>query len=156
MSVSVVVNGVETAFELDAETPLLWALRDAAGLKGTKFGCGVGVCGTCTVEVDGMAVRSCSVPIGSLEGMKVTTIEGLGADSGEGSLHPIQQAWIAEQVPQCGYCQPGMIMAVSALLKSSPNPTDAEIDEQITNVCRCGTYGRIRRAIHRAAREMQA
>jgi isoquinoline 1-oxidoreductase alpha subunit len=156
MSVSVVVNGVETAFELDAETPLLWALRDAAGLKGTKFGCGVGVCGTCTVEVDGMAVRSCSVPIGSLEGMKVTTIEGLGADSGEGSLHPIQQAWIAEQVPQCGYCQPGMIMAVSALLKSSPTPTDAEIDEQITNVCRCGTYGRIRRAIHRAAREMQA
>lgn len=156
MSVSVVVNGVETAFELDAETPLLWALRDAAGLKGTKFGCGVGVCGTCTVEVDGMAVRSCSVPIGSLEGMKVTTIEGLGADSGEESLHPIQQAWIAEQVPQCGYCQPGMIMAVSALLKSSPTPTDAEIDEQITNVCRCGTYGRIRRAIHRAAREMQA
>ena len=156
MSVSVVVNGVETAFELDAETPLLWALRDAAGLKGTKFGCGVGVCGTCTVEVDGMAVRSCSVPIGSLEGMKVTTIEGLGAESGAGSLHPIQQAWIAEQVPQCGYCQPGMIMAVSALLKSSPTPTDAEIDEQITNVCRCGTYGRIRRAIHRAAREMHA
>ncbi len=156
MSVSVVVNGVETAFELDPETPLLWALRDATGLKGTKFGCGVGVCGTCTVEVDGMAVRSCSVPIGSLEGMKVTTIEGLGADSGKESLHPIQQAWIAEQVPQCGYCQPGMIMAVSALLKSSPTPTDAEIDEQITNVCRCGTYGRIRRAIHRAAREMQA
>lgn len=152
MIVKVRINGEERELALDPETPLLWALRDEAGLKGTKFGCGVGVCGTCTVSVSGMAVRSCSIPVGSVDGMDVETIEGIG----KGGLHPVQKAWIEEQVPQCGYCQPGMIMATVALLSENPEPTDADIDEQITNVCRCGTYPRIRRAIHRAAREMRS
>lgn len=126
---------------------MLWALRDAANLTGTKFGCGAGLCGACTVHIDGVATRSCQVPIGALEGTFVTTIEGLSPDRS----HPVQRAWIAEQVPQCGFCQSGMIMAVAALLKEKPKPTSADIDATITNLCRCGTYPRIRRAIHRAA-----
>ena len=141
------VNGNPVHFKMAPETPLLWALRDASNLTGTKFGCGAGLCGACTVHVDGVAQRSCQVPIGSLEGSFVVTIEGLSDDR----AHPVQQAWIAEQVPQCGYCQSGMIMAVAALLKTNPNPSDADIDAGITNICRCGTYGRIRKAIHRAA-----
>ena len=141
------VNGNPVHFKMAAETPLLWALRDASNLTGTKFGCGAGLCGACTVHIDGVAQRSCQVPIGSLEGSFVITIEGLSDDR----AHPVQQAWIAEQVPQCGYCQSGMIMAVAALLKTNPNPSDADIDAGITNICRCGTYGRIRKAIHRAA-----
>jgi isoquinoline 1-oxidoreductase alpha subunit len=141
------VNGNPVHFKMAPETPLLWALRDASNLTGTKFGCGAGLCGACTVHIDGVAQRSCQVPIGSLEGSFVITIEGLSDDR----AHPVQQAWIAEQVPQCGYCQSGMIMAVAALLKTNPNPSDADIDAGITNICRCGTYGRIRKAIHRAA-----
>lgn len=141
------VNGNPVHFKMAPETPLLWALRDAANLTGTKFGCGAGLCGACTVHIDGVAQRSCQVPIGSIEGSFVVTIEGLSDDR----AHPVQQAWIAEQVPQCGYCQSGMIMAVAALLKTNPQPSDADIDATITNICRCGTYGRIRKAIHRAA-----
>jgi aerobic-type carbon monoxide dehydrogenase small subunit (CoxS/CutS family) len=127
---------------------LLWVLRDVLKLTGTKYGCGVAQCGSCTVHIDGEAARSCVLPAGGVAGAAITTIEGL-APAGE--LHPVQEAWIAEQVPQCGYCQPGMIMAASALLASNPTPSDAEIDRSITNICRCGTYPRIRRAIHRAA-----
>ncbi|MEI6485010.1 MAG: (2Fe-2S)-binding protein [Sphingomonadales bacterium] len=141
------VNGNPVEFLMPPGTPLLWALRDAAGLTGTKFGCGAGLCGACTVHVDGKATRSCQVSIADLEGTLVTTIEGLSDDRN----HPLQQAWIAEQVPQCGYCQSGMIMAAAALLKEKPNPSDADIDAAITNLCRCGTYNRIRKAIHRAA-----
>jgi isoquinoline 1-oxidoreductase alpha subunit len=141
------VNGRVFALALAPDTPLLWAIRDEVGLKGTKFGCGVGICGACTVHVDGVAVRSCSVSVGDVAGAAVTTIEGLLANGS----HPLEMAWLAEQVPQCGYCQPGMIMAVAAMLKDHPRPTDADIDEQLTNICRCGTYTRIRRAIHRAA-----
>jgi isoquinoline 1-oxidoreductase alpha subunit len=141
------VNGNPVHFKMPPETPLLWALRDAANLTGTKYGCGIGLCGACTVHIDGVAQRSCQVPIGSIEGTFVTTIEGLS----DNRDHVVQQAWIAEQVPQCGYCQSGMIMAVAALLKTTPNPSDDEIDAAITNLCRCGTYPRIRKAIHRAA-----
>jgi isoquinoline 1-oxidoreductase alpha subunit len=130
------------------DMPLLWVLRDLLQLTGTKYGCGIAQCGSCTVHVDGKAVRSCVVPISTVAGKSVLTIEGLSA--GE-EPHPIQAAWIEEQVPQCGYCQPGMIMAVAALLADNARPTDADIDETITNICRCGTYPRIRRAIHRAA-----
>ncbi len=144
------VNGNPFAFDMDPETPLLWALRDAANLTGTKYGCGAGLCGACTVHIDGTAQRSCQVPIGSIEGSFVTTIEGLAPDRG----HPVQQAWIAESTPQCGYCQPGMIMAAAALLATNRQPTDTDIDAAITNICRCGTYPRIRRAIRRAARIM--
>jgi isoquinoline 1-oxidoreductase subunit alpha len=142
------VNGNPVHFKMPPETPLLWALRDASNLTGTKYGCGAGLCGACTVHIDGAAQRSCQVPIGSIEGSFVITIEGLSDDRS----HPVQQAWIAEQVPQCGFCQSGVIMAVAALLKTSPQPTDAEIDATITNICRCGTYPRIRKAIHRVAR----
>ncbi|PEQ12827.1 (2Fe-2S)-binding protein [Novosphingobium sp. PC22D] len=148
---SLKVNGRERTVDVAPDTPLLWVLRDRLKLKGTKFGCGVGVCGSCTVHVDGMAVRSCSVAVSDVGDMAVTTIEGL-AEGPEGTPGAIQQAWIEEQVPQCGYCQPGMIMAVAAMLETTPNPTDADIDDQITNVCRCGTYPRLRRAIHRAAK----
>jgi isoquinoline 1-oxidoreductase alpha subunit len=142
------VNGQPVHYRLDPETPLLWALRDASNLTGTKYGCGTGHCGACTVHVDGRAVRSCQVAIGGLEGSLVTTIEALSPDRS----HPVQQAWVAESVPQCGFCQPGMIMAAAALLEAVPDPTDAEIDSAITNICRCGTYPRVREAVRRAGR----
>lgn len=138
-----VVNGTPRETEASADTPLLWVLREDFGLTGTKFGCGAGLCGACTVHIDGEAVRSCSIPIESVGGSAITTIEGLSSDRS----HPVQKAWIAEQVPQCGYCQSGMIMAVSALLASTPRPTRREVREAITNICRCGTYPRIERAI---------
>ena len=142
------VNGAKHALEVDPTTPLLWVLRDALSLTGTKFGCGVAACGACTVRVAGEAVRSCVTPVSVVAGKPVQTIEGL-ADGGR--LHRLQQAWIAEQVPQCGYCQSGMLMAAAALLDKKPKPTDADIDAAMTNLCRCGTYQRVRRAIHRAA-----
>ncbi len=142
------VNGQAVHYRMDPETPLLWALRDASNLTGTKYGCGSGVCGACTVNIDGRAVRSCLVPISALEGSFVTTIEALSRDRS----HPVQQAWVAESVPQCGYCQSGMIMAAAALIDRNPAPSDAEIDAAMTNICRCGTYPRIREAIRRAAR----
>ena len=145
---SLTVNNQPVSYALDPATPLLWALREASNLTGTKYGCGTGECGACTVDIDGKAVRSCQVTIAQVEGTFVTTIEGLSRDR----EHPVQQAWIAEQVPQCGYCQSGVIMAVAALLKANPDPDDAAIDGAITNICRCGTYNRMRRAIHRAAR----
>ena len=142
------INGRTEEVDVDPDTPLLWVLRDTLGLTGTKFGCGIAQCGACTVHVDGVATRSCSVPVSAVEGDKIVTIEGL---SNNGSLHPVQRAWIAHDVPQCGYCQSGMIMAVAALLKENPQPSDADIDAAITNICRCGTYARIRSAIHTAA-----
>ena len=145
--VTLKVNGTDHKLDIEPDMPLLWALRDELGLTGTKFGCGIAQCGACTVHVDGVAMRSCSVPVASVDGKTITTIEGLATN---GKLHPVQAAWVAEDVPQCGYCQSGQIMAAAALLKQKPNPTDADIDT-ITNICRCGTYVRIRRAIHRAA-----
>jgi len=142
------INGHPQQVDVDPETPLLWVLRDALGLTGTRYGCGIAQCGACTVHIDGVATRSCSVPVGTVEGAAITTIEGLSAN---GELHPVQKAWIAHDVPQCGYCQSGMIMAVAALLKEKPQPSDADIDAAITNICRCGTYARIRAAIHTAA-----
>lgn len=141
------VNGQPVQYRMDPATPLLWALRDASNLTGTKYGCGAGDCGACTVHIDGNAVRSCQVTIAQVEGRFVTTIEALSRDRS----HPVQQAWVAESVPQCGYCQSGMIMAAAALLDRNPNPSDADIDAAITNICRCGTYPRIRQAIRRAA-----
>lgn len=135
----------------DPEKPLLWALRDIAGMKGTKFGCGVAACGACTVHVDGVPVRSCQLAVGDVDG-PVTTIEGIGSKE---NLHVVQQAWVDEQVPQCGYCQSGQIMAAVALLEETPNPTDEDIDDAMTNLCRCGTYPRIRSAIKRAAKQIQ-
>lgn len=140
------VNGTEHELDIEPDMPLLWALRDELGLTGTKFGCGIASCGACTVQVNGNAVRSCVTPVSAVEGADITTIEGLAVNAG-GGLTPVQQAWIEHQVPQCGYCQSGMIMAVSALLAANPAPSDAEIDGAITNVCRCGTYPRIRSAI---------
>ena len=142
------LNGRALAFDLDPEMPLLWALRDAANLVGTRYGCGTGECGACTVIVDGEAVRSCQLPLAQCTGREVTTIEGLSSDRS----HPAQQAWLAEQVPQCGFCQSGMIMAAAALLAKNATPSDADIDAAITNICRCGTYPRIRKAIHRAGK----
>ena len=143
------VNGKSHAVEVAPETPLLWVLRDTLGLTGTKFGCGIAQCGACTVLVDGEAVRSCQLPAREAAGKRITTIEGLSA-KGE---HPLQKAWVAEEVPQCGYCQSGQILAAAALLSKKPHPTDADIDAAMTGVlCRCGTYNRIRRAIHRAAK----
>jgi isoquinoline 1-oxidoreductase alpha subunit len=147
--VALTVNDKTYDADVDPHTPLLWVLRDTIGLTGTKYGCGIAQCGACTVHVDGAAMRSCSTPIGMLEGRRITTIEGLAQ---EGALHKIQQAWIEHDVPQCGYCQSGMIMAVAALLGTNPNPSDADIDAGITNICRCGTYQRVRAAIHAAAR----
>jgi len=145
MAISLTVNGRAATLDVDPETPLLWVLRENLGLTGSKFGCGIGSCGACTVHLEGQPVRSCSVPVRVANGMKITTIEGVAA--GE-TLHAVQAAWIAQQVPQCGYCQSGMIMAVTALLAAKPKPTDADIDAYITNICRCGTYPRIRNAIH--------
>jgi isoquinoline 1-oxidoreductase alpha subunit len=150
--ITLTINGTQHQLTLEPDTPLLWALRDEVGLTGTKFGCGIAQCGACTVHINGVAMRSCSVPIAGLQGASVTTIEGLSPDA----KHPVQQAWIAEDVPQCGYCQSGQIMATAAFLKTHPAPTDAEIDANITNICRCGTYERLRRAIHRAAEMMKA
>lgn len=145
--VSLNVNGKSYEVEAEPDTPLLWVLRDTIGLTGTKYGCGIAQCGACTVHVDGEATRSCSVPLSAAVGTQITTIEGLSPVR----EHAVQRAWIAEDVPQCGYCQSGQIMAAVALLEKKPRPTDADIDEAMTNICRCGTYGRIRRAIHRAA-----
>ena len=142
------VNGKTVDVKVDGDTPLLWALREQVGLTGTKYGCGIAQCGACTVHVDGAAMRSCSVPVSAVEGKQITTIEGLASG---GTLHKVQKAWIEHDVPQCGYCQSGMIMAVAALLKDKPKPTDADIDATITNICRCGTYQQARAAIHAAA-----
>ena len=147
--ISFTINSDDVAYEGDATTPLLWVIRDHLNLKGTKFGCGIGQCGACTVHIDGAAQRSCVLPVAAADGRAVTTIEGL-APSDE-QLHPVQQAWLEHDVPQCGYCQAGQIMATVDLLNRIPNPSDADIDANHTNVCRCGTYVRIRKAIHRAA-----
>jgi isoquinoline 1-oxidoreductase alpha subunit len=147
--VKITVNEKVHELDVEAEMPLLWALRDALDLTGTKYGCGVAYCGACTVLLDGQPVRSCTVPVAAAEGRQVTTIEGLSLGD---TLHRVQQAWIDHQVPQCGYCQPGQIMAAVGLLKENPDPSDAQIDTAITNVCRCGTYTRIRAAIHAAAK----
>jgi isoquinoline 1-oxidoreductase subunit alpha len=150
--INLTVNGQSHQLDIEPETPLLWALRDEIGLTGTKYGCGIAQCGACTVHVDGQAMRSCSVAVSDVAGAQITTIEGLSADGS----HPVQKAWLAEDVPQCGYCQSGQIMAAAAFLKETPTPTDADIDAGITNICRCGTYPRIRAAIHRAATLMKA
>ena len=142
------INGHAQQVDVDPDTPLLWVLRDTLGLTGTKYGCGIAQCGACTVHIDGVATRSCSVPVSAVGARKITTIEGLAAN---GTLHKVQQAWIDNDVPQCGYCQSGMIMAVAALLKDNPKPSDADIDSTITNICRCGTYQQVREAIHAAA-----
>jgi isoquinoline 1-oxidoreductase subunit alpha len=144
----ITVNGRLHDVDVDPDTPLLWVLRDTLGMGGTKYGCGIAQCGACTVHVDGVAVRSCALAVGTVAGKAITTIEGLAPN---GVLHRVQQAWVDLDVPQCGYCQSGMIMAVAALLKQTPSPTDAEIDAAITNICRCGTYQRVRAAIHAAA-----
>ena len=142
------VNGKEVNVDVEAEMPLLWVLRDELGLTGTKYGCGIAACGACTVHINGQPVRSCVMPVSAVEGSEIVTIEGLSADGG----HPVQKAWVQLQVPQCGYCQSGMIMAAAALLKTKPRPTDADIDAAMTNLCRCGTYHRVRAAIHAAAK----
>jgi isoquinoline 1-oxidoreductase subunit alpha len=142
------VNGKTHDLDVEGDTPLLWVIRDDVGLTGTKFGCGVGACGACTVLLEGEPTRSCVLPISAVAGKSITTIEGLSADKS----HPVQKAWIAESVPQCGYCQSGMILTAAALLKRTTHPTDTEIDSAMTNICRCGTYDRVRKAIHRAAR----
>jgi isoquinoline 1-oxidoreductase subunit alpha len=153
MPIALNINGQPQQLDAPPEMPLLWALRDLAGLTGTKFGCGIAQCGACTVLVDGRAVRSCVMPLSAVAGAQVTTIEGLAVG---GRLTAVQQAWLTEQVPQCGYCQSGMIMAVTALLASTPRPTDEQIDESLTNICRCGTYPRIRAAIHHLAQAAAA
>jgi len=150
MAITMTVNGKARVVDVDPDTPLLWALRDTLGLTGTKFGCGIAECGACTVLIDGRAERSCMFPAANAEGASVTTIEGLAP---EGSLHPVQQAWVTHQVPQCGYCQSGMIMAVTALLKEKPKPTDADINAAITNICRCGTFQQVREAIHSISKQ---
>lgn len=144
---TLLVNGSSRPVDLAPETPLLWALRDTLVLTGTKFGCGIGACGSCTVLLDGAPVRSCQVSVADAAGRKITTIEGLSPDG----THPVQRAWVADEVPQCGYCQSGQIMAAAALLKKNPKPTDKDIDDAMSNICRCGTYQRIRAAVHSAA-----
>jgi isoquinoline 1-oxidoreductase subunit alpha len=151
--ITITVNGQQHRLDIEPEMPLLWALRDEIGLTGTKFGCGIAQCGACTVHVNGEAVRSCSVPVGTVDGAQVVTIEGLATGA---TLHPVQQAWLEGDVPQCGYCQSGQIMAAAAFLHDTRTPSDAEIDAAITNICRCGTYPRLRAAIHRAAALMRA
>ena len=152
MAFNLEVNGRSDSFDADPQTPLLWIIRDQIGLTGTKFSCGIAQCGACTVHLDGQPIRSCSVPAAAAVGKPITTIEGV---SSEGD-HPVQLAWKEFDVPQCGYCQSGMIMSALALLEKSPSPTDAEIDAEITNICRCSTYHRVRQAIHRAAELMKA
>jgi isoquinoline 1-oxidoreductase subunit alpha len=142
------INGQTHQVDVDPNTPLLWVLRDTIGLTGTKYGCGIAQCGACTVHMDGVAMRSCSVPVSAAEGKQITTIEGLAQN---GTLNKVQKAWLEHDVPQCGYCQSGMIMAVAALLKEKPKPSDADIDASISNICRCGTYQQVRAAIHAAA-----
>ena len=146
--IKLTVNGKTHDLDVEDDTPLLWVIRDEVGLTGTKFGCGVGACGACTVLLEGEPTRSCVLPMSAVAGRSITTIEGLSADKS----HPVQKAWIAESVPQCGYCQSGMILTAAALLKRKTQPTDTEIDSAMTNICRCGTYDRVRKAIHRAAR----
>jgi isoquinoline 1-oxidoreductase alpha subunit len=143
------VNGRSTEVDLDPSTPLLWVLRDELGMTGTKYGCGVAQCGACTVHIDGQAMRSCAMPLSAVAGKRITTIEGLAKD---GTLHKVQKAWLDHEVPQCGYCQAGMIMAAAALLQAKPRPTDKDIDAAITNICRCGTFQEVRAAIHAAAK----
>jgi isoquinoline 1-oxidoreductase alpha subunit len=143
------INGKTVDLDVDPEQPLLWAIREQAGLTGTKYGCGIAQCGACTVHIDGAAVRSCSFPVSAAVGKKITTIEGLAQGS---NLHKVQKAWLEHEVPQCGYCQSGMMMAVAALLKEKPKPTDADINAAITNICRCGTFQQVRAAIHAAAK----
>ncbi len=150
MKIEFRVNGREQTVDVDPTTPLLWVLRDHLGMTGTKFGCGIAHCGACTVHIDGSATRSCVIPVQAVNGAEITTIEGLSPDAG----HPLQRAWLALNVPQCGYCQAGMLMAAAALLKQRPAPTDQDIDTYVTNICRCGTYPRVRAAIHRAAAEI--
>src|SRR4030095_8785566 len=147
MAFTLLINNMQYGVDVEPETPLLWVIRDTIGLTGTKYGCGIGQCGACTVLVDGLAVRSCSLPAQKAVGRKITTIEGLSTDGS----HPVQLAWKEFDVPQCGYCQSGQILTAVALLSKTPNPTDADIDTSMTNACRCGTYHRIRQAIHRAA-----
>ena len=142
------VNGRSHDIDVDPDMPLLWVLRDVIGLMGTRYGCGIAQCGACTVHVDGVAVRSCSMPVSAVIGKQITTIEGLAQN---GVLHKVQKAWVEHDVPQCGYCQSGMIMAVAALLKEKPKPTDADINSAITNICRCGTFQQVREAVHMAA-----
>lgn len=151
--ISFTLNGETVTVDVEDDTPLLWVLRDTIGLTGTKFGCGIGACGACTVHMDGRPVRTCVLPADVAAGRSITTIEGLGTGD---RRHAVQQAWIDAQVPQCGYCQSGMIMAVAALLDTNPDPSDADIDAAITNICRCGTYQRVRAAIHAAARARRA
>lgn len=148
MPITASVNGQPVTFHAEDDTPLLWALREDLGLTGTKFGCGIAACGACSVHIDGEVVRSCSVPLGSVAGKAITTIEGLGTAE---APHALQKAWVEHQVPQCGYCQSGQLMAAAALLKHTPQPTDADIDAAMTNICRCATYTRIRAAIHAVA-----
>ncbi len=152
MATQLTINGVAHAVEADPSTPLLWVLRDHLGMTGTKFGCGIAQCGACTVHLDGVAARSCQIPLESVAGAEITTIEGLSPKAD----HPLQKAWVEMNVPQCGYCQTGMLMAAAALLKQVPKPTDEDINIAVDNICRCGTYSRIRAAIHKAAEQMQA
>jgi isoquinoline 1-oxidoreductase subunit alpha len=142
------INGTPRDVQVESDTPLLWVIREHVGLTGTKYGCGIAQCGACTVHIDGVAVRSCSLPVSAVEGKQITTIEGLAQN---GTMHPVQKAWAAVDVPQCGYCQSGQIMAAAALLMKNSNPSDNDIDEAMTNICRCGTYQRIREAVHLAA-----
>lgn len=144
------VNGKDVNVDVEADMPLLWVLRDELGLRGTKYGCGIAACGACTVHMDGQPVRACAMPVSAVEGKKITTIEALSSDGS----HPVQKAWVQLQVPQCGYCQSGQIMAAAALLSTNKKPSDADIDSAMTNICRCGTYARIREAIHLAAKSM--
>ena len=152
MAFSLMINGEEKSVDVEPNMPLLWVLRDELGLTGTKFGCGIAACGACTVHVNGDAMRSCVLPISSVAGAQITTIEGLS----QHGLHPVQQAWIAHQVPQCGYCQSGMILAVSALLSKNPNPSDEEVNAAVDNICRCGAYQNIKEAIHSLKKPIEA
>ncbi len=152
MKAALYVNGQLRNVDADPQTPLLWVLRDHLGMTGTKFGCGIGQCGACTIHLNGSATRSCLLPLAAVNNARITTIEGLSQDA----THPLQQVWMTDNVPQCGYCQAGMLMAAAALLKENANPSDAQIDAAITNICRCGTYPRIRTAIHKAAAQLRS